>query len=111
MADGYAAADLVVGRAGMLTVAEVCAWGLPSILIPLPSAAADHQTRNARALAEGGASLLLFQRELTAESLGRTVRRVLTDPSLRGSMAARARERGRPHAAEEIVSNLLTLIS
>ena len=55
MADGYAVADLVVSRAGMITVAELCAWGLPSILVPLPTAAADHQTHNARVLAEAGA--------------------------------------------------------
>ena len=54
MADGYAVADLVVSRAGMITVAELCAWGLPSILVPLPTAAADHQTHNARVLAEAG---------------------------------------------------------
>ena len=56
MADGYAVADLVVSRAGMITVAELCAWGLPSVLVPLPTAAADHQTHNARVLAEAGAS-------------------------------------------------------
>ena len=64
MADGYAVADLVVSRAGMITVAELCAWGLPSILIPLPTAAADHQTHNARVLAEAGASVMLPQAEL-----------------------------------------------
>ena len=54
MADAYAVADLVVGRAGMMTCAELCAWGLPSLLIPLPTAAADHQTANARALEKLG---------------------------------------------------------
>src|SRR5205085_1643137 len=44
MADAYAVADLVLSRAGMITVAELCAWGLPGILVPLPTAAADHQT-------------------------------------------------------------------
>jgi len=65
MADGYSVADLVVSRAGMITVAELCAWGLPSVLVPLPTAAADHQTRNARVLAEAGAALLLPQAELS----------------------------------------------
>ncbi|MEO7984963.1 MAG: undecaprenyldiphospho-muramoylpentapeptide beta-N-acetylglucosaminyltransferase [Gemmatimonadales bacterium] len=111
MADGYAVADLVISRAGMLTVAELCAWGLPSILIPLPSAAADHQTHNARVLGDAGAALLMPQRELTPESLAGTVRRVLANTSFRTAMAQRARERGRPQAAQEIVSNLLTLIS
>ncbi len=111
MADGYAVADLVISRAGMLTVAELCAWGLPSILIPLPTAAADHQTHNARVLAEAGASQLLPQAGLTAATLAETVERVLADVPLRSSMAERARARGRPRAAEEIVTNLLTLIS
>ena len=71
MADGYAVADLVVSRAGMITVAELCAWGLPSILIPLPTAAADHQTHNARVLAEAGAALMLPQSELTPDAAGR----------------------------------------
>lgn len=110
MADGYAVADLVVSRAGMITVAELCAWGLPSILVPLPTAAADHQTHNARVLAEAGASFMLPQRDLTAERLARIVHRVLGDSRLRTDMAERARSRGRPKAAADIVSNLLTLV-
>jgi UDP-N-acetylglucosamine--N-acetylmuramyl-(pentapeptide) pyrophosphoryl-undecaprenol N-acetylglucosamine transferase len=111
MADGYAVADLVVSRAGMITVAELCAWGLPSILIPLPTAAADHQTHNARVLEASGASMLLPQAELSARALGDVVAALLNDPLSRKQMAARALARGRPHAAREIVSNLLTLIS
>jgi UDP-N-acetylglucosamine--N-acetylmuramyl-(pentapeptide) pyrophosphoryl-undecaprenol N-acetylglucosamine transferase len=110
MADGYAVADLVVSRAGMITVAELCAWGLPSVLIPLPTAAADHQTHNARVLAEAGASFLLPQHELTPTRLGEMVGRLLADSGVRQGMASRAKVRGRPHAAEEIVSNLLTLV-
>jgi UDP-N-acetylglucosamine--N-acetylmuramyl-(pentapeptide) pyrophosphoryl-undecaprenol N-acetylglucosamine transferase len=110
MADGYAVADLVVSRAGMITVAELCAWGLPSILIPLPTAADDHQTHNARVLAEAGASLLLAQSELTPTSLGETVSRLLSEDGTRGAMANQAQARGKPEAAAEIVSNLLTLV-
>ena len=61
MADGYAVADLVVSRAGMITVAELCAWGLASVLVPLPTAAADHQTHNGRVLAEAGAVVRCFR--------------------------------------------------
>ena len=111
MADGYAVANLVVSRAGMLTVAELCAWGLPSILIPLPTAAADHQTHNARVLAEAGAAMMLTQEELTPERLEDAIGRLLADEALRSDMADRARSRGRPDAASEIVSNLLTLVS
>ncbi|HET6837057.1 MAG TPA: UDP-N-acetylglucosamine--N-acetylmuramyl-(pentapeptide) pyrophosphoryl-undecaprenol N-acetylglucosamine transferase, partial [Gemmatimonadales bacterium] len=111
MADGYAVADLVVSRAGMITVAELCAWGIPSILIPLPTAAADHQTHNARVLAAADASRLLPQAELTPSNLGAAVAGLLDDSAARKHMSERALSRGRPRAAAEIVSNLLTLIA
>ena len=111
MADGYAVADLVVSRAGMITVAELCAWGLPSVLVPLPTAAADHQTHNGRVLAEAGAAAVLPQAQLTPARLGETVESLLDDRVARGVMAAKALARGRPHAAAEIVSRLLTLAS
>jgi UDP-N-acetylglucosamine--N-acetylmuramyl-(pentapeptide) pyrophosphoryl-undecaprenol N-acetylglucosamine transferase len=110
MSDGYAVADVVVSRAGMITVAELCAWGLPSVLVPLPTAAADHQTHNARVLAEAGAATLLRQTELTVASLAERVGRLLADGSFRRMMAGRALDRGRPHAAADIVSSLLTLV-
>ncbi len=110
MADAYAVADLVVSRAGMITVAELCAWGLPNVLVPLPTAAADHQSHNAKVLAEAGASLLLSQAELTPRRLGDVVNGLLADPSRREQMALRAAARGRPHSAREIVSKLLTLL-
>lgn len=111
MADGYAVADLVVSRAGMITVAELCAWGIPSILIPLPTAAADHQTHNARVLESAGASRLLPQSELTPKNLAAAVAGLLQDTEGRKQMSERALSRGRPRAARDIVSNLLTLIS
>jgi len=110
MADGYAVADLVVSRAGMITVAELCAWGLPSILVPLPTAAADHQTRNAVVLGEAGAALVLPQAGLTGERLALETRRLLSDGARRGGMAEAAHRRGRPHASREIASKLLTLL-
>jgi UDP-N-acetylglucosamine--N-acetylmuramyl-(pentapeptide) pyrophosphoryl-undecaprenol N-acetylglucosamine transferase len=111
MADAYAVADLVVSRAGMVTVAELCAWGLPSILIPLPTAAADHQSHNAQVLADSGASRQLRQSELTSKSLAEALGELLSDSSLRKRMAERALIRGRPDSSQEIVSKLLTLIS
>jgi UDP-N-acetylglucosamine--N-acetylmuramyl-(pentapeptide) pyrophosphoryl-undecaprenol N-acetylglucosamine transferase len=111
MADAYAIADLVVSRAGMITVAELCAWGLPNVLIPLPTAAADHQTHNARVLADAGASVLLPQSELTGARLGEVVGHLLRDSGRRKEMAALALMRGRPHSARDIVSNLLTLVA
>ena len=110
MADGYAVADIVVSRAGMITVAELCAWGLPSVLVPLPTAAADHQTHNARVLAEAGASALVPQAQLTPARLAETLAGLLGDRARRDGMAARALARGRPRAAADIVSKLLTLL-
>ena len=110
MTTPYRAADVVVARAGAMTVAELCAWGKPSILVPLPSAAADHQAHNARALAEAGAAIHLPERDLTAYSLANQVGRLLGDRTRLDSIAARARARGNPNAAREIVSKILTVV-
>jgi UDP-N-acetylglucosamine--N-acetylmuramyl-(pentapeptide) pyrophosphoryl-undecaprenol N-acetylglucosamine transferase len=109
MADGYAVADLVVSRAGMITIAELCAWGLPSILIPLPTAAADHQTGNAKAMELAGAAALLLQSELTGRRLGQEVSRLFEFGEARVEMAAQARSRGRPDAALDIARRLAAL--
>ena len=110
MARGYAAADAVVSRAGALTVAELCAWGLPSILIPLPSAAAHHQTKNAEAMEQAGAAWHIDQARLDAGTLSAAIHRLQTEAATRTVMSEAARARGRPDAAAEIVSNLLTLL-
>ena len=111
IAEAYAATDVALTRAGALTAAELCAWGIPSVLVPLPTAAADHQTANARALAATGAAVMLEQRELTTERLDAELRALLTDPDRRASVAAAALERGRPDAAHEIASRILRLIA
>ena len=111
IAPAYAVADLVVCRAGAMTIAELCAWGKPSVLIPLPSAAADHQTFNARALAEAGAAVLLLESEMTPESFATTVTSLVADPGRLASLAAAARGRGHPDAARAIMSRILTLLS
>ena len=110
MADGMAAADLVVGRAGAITIAELCAWGLPSILIPLPTAAADHQTHNAAALAEAGAARHIPQSQLNLELLGMAINTIMARDDLRASMRAAALARGKPGAAREIVSHLTGML-
>ncbi|HYK82925.1 MAG TPA: undecaprenyldiphospho-muramoylpentapeptide beta-N-acetylglucosaminyltransferase [Gemmatimonadales bacterium] len=106
----YRAADLVVARAGAMTVAELCAWGKASILIPLASAALDHQSANARALAAAGAAVALPEPDLSAHTLARHVTQLLADPAARATLASRARARGHPNAAREIVSHILTLL-
>ncbi|MEO6067939.1 MAG: UDP-N-acetylglucosamine--N-acetylmuramyl-(pentapeptide) pyrophosphoryl-undecaprenol N-acetylglucosamine transferase [Gemmatimonadales bacterium] len=110
MADALAVADIAVSRAGMMTGAELCAWGIPSILIPLPTAAADHQTGNAVALEVAGAAVHLPQSRLSTLALGRIIGELLGDEGRRRTMAARAKARGRPHAVDAIVSHLLTLL-
>jgi len=87
----YAAADLVVARAGAMTLAELAASGVPSVLVPYPWAAEDHQTRNARRYAAGGAAVVLPQDELTGERLAREIRARLADREALARMADAAR--------------------
>src|SRR3989441_9587735 len=105
----YAAAHLVVARAGAMTVSELCAWGKPSVLVPLPTAAADHQTFNARALANAGASVLLLEREFTPEAFPKTIVPLAHDDKQLDSRARRARGRGHPNAARTIIEKVLEL--
>jgi len=109
IADAYAAADAALTRAGALTLAELCAWGIPGLLVPLPSAAADHQTANARALAASGAARELPQRDLDVDCLDREVRALLSDPGRLDAMTRAALARGRPQAAETIARRVLAL--
>ncbi len=109
IADAYAVSDLVVGRAGMMTGAELCAWGLPSVMIPLPTAAEDHQRHNAEAFAAAGAAEMILQRDLTPEKFATVVGGLLRDPARLREMSAAARARGKPGAAAEIVAHLLRL--
>jgi UDP-N-acetylglucosamine--N-acetylmuramyl-(pentapeptide) pyrophosphoryl-undecaprenol N-acetylglucosamine transferase len=111
MADGYAVADLVVCRAGMMTLAEVTAWGLPSILIPLPTAAADHQTANADALAAAGAAFHLPQAGLTSVQLGREITGLLADRRRLVALGAAARLRGKPDALAKLTHQLQDLVA
>jgi UDP-N-acetylglucosamine--N-acetylmuramyl-(pentapeptide) pyrophosphoryl-undecaprenol N-acetylglucosamine transferase len=109
IASAYAAADLVVARSGAMTMAELSAWGLPSILVPLPTAAAGHQRSNARALAAAGAALLLEQQEMTGPALAKAISSLLGDPARMAGLGAAVLRRARPNAAAEIVSQALRL--
>jgi len=110
ISEAYAATDFAVTRAGAMTTAELMAWTIPPILVPLPTAAADHQTTNAKALAAAGAAVLLPQSELTSTSLDATVRRLLDDRDELERLRAGARSRARPNAADEIAKRILRLI-
>jgi UDP-N-acetylglucosamine--N-acetylmuramyl-(pentapeptide) pyrophosphoryl-undecaprenol N-acetylglucosamine transferase len=97
MARRYAEADLVICRAGAVTIAELSAGGVASILVPFPHAVDDHQTANARFLAEKGAAILVPQREMTAEKLAALIGSL--DRAKLLEMAKKARALGRPDAA------------
>jgi UDP-N-acetylglucosamine--N-acetylmuramyl-(pentapeptide) pyrophosphoryl-undecaprenol N-acetylglucosamine transferase len=111
MSEAYAAADLALARSGAMSTAELCAWGIPAVLVPLPTAAADHQTRNARALEQAGAAVVIPQRELTVERLNSTVTKLAGTPDKLARMSAAALHRARPRAAEEIARDVIELLS
>ncbi len=107
IAEAYAAADLAVTRAGAMTIAELCAWGVPSILVPLPTAAQDHQTFNAKAVSASGAAVHLPQDDLSAESLDATVRELLARRDQLDRMRAAALSRAEPESASRIAGAIL----
>jgi UDP-N-acetylglucosamine--N-acetylmuramyl-(pentapeptide) pyrophosphoryl-undecaprenol N-acetylglucosamine transferase len=107
MARAYSNAALVVARAGATTLAELCAIGRPSILIPFPFAADDHQAKNAKALEEQGASICIREPELEVDGLGELIGGLLDDPAKRQAMARAARDHGRPDAAAAIVDDMM----
>ncbi|MGQ0646266.1 MAG: UDP-N-acetylglucosamine--N-acetylmuramyl-(pentapeptide) pyrophosphoryl-undecaprenol N-acetylglucosamine transferase [Gemmatimonadaceae bacterium] len=109
IAEAYAAADVALTRAGAMTTAELCAWGIPMYLVPLPTAAADHQTANARALAESGAADWVAERDATPARLAAFVREVALDPVRRERLAAAALTRARPRAAQDIAHRLVRM--
>ena len=109
--DAYAATDIALTRAGAMTTAELCAWGIPSILVPLPTAAADHQTANAKALEAAGVAMRLDQKQTTGLQLGEVVTRLAHDAKAREEMARRALQRARPDAADAIATRILRLFT
>ena len=107
MAAAYSWADLVVCRAGASTLAELCAVGIGSVLVPFAAAVDDHQTRNAQYLVERGAAILLTQDDALAGHLQTTLRELAADPGRRLAMAQAARALARPDAAERIADIIL----
>lgn len=110
MAEAYAWADLVVCRAGALTLAEVCAVGVGSVLVPFPQAVDDHQTRNAEYLVERGAALLLKQGDDLAARLQQVLAELAADPARRLAMANAARSLAMPDAADRVADAVLETI-
>lgn len=100
MFEEFARADLVICRAGATTCAELAAAGKASIMIPLPTAADDHQRKNAEALEEGGAAKMLLQADLNGEKLAELIRTTIGDAEKLSAMEAAAKAMGRADAAE-----------
>ncbi len=109
MAAAYAWADLVVCRAGALTVAEVAAVGLPAIFVPFPFAVDDHQVGNARWLSDAGAARLIIQKDLTPALLAQHLGELLADADQRLAMAEAGRAKAQTDAAERIAAACLAL--
>jgi UDP-N-acetylglucosamine--N-acetylmuramyl-(pentapeptide) pyrophosphoryl-undecaprenol N-acetylglucosamine transferase len=107
MARRYAEADLVICRSGAVTVAELAAGGMASILVPFPHAVDDHQTANARFLAEQGAALLIPQRDLSPEKLAALIGSL--DRAKLLEMARKARSLGKPDAAQVVARRCVEL--
>ncbi|HUR20465.1 MAG TPA: undecaprenyldiphospho-muramoylpentapeptide beta-N-acetylglucosaminyltransferase [Vicinamibacterales bacterium] len=110
MSEALASADVAISRAGAMGTAELLAWGIPMILIPLPTAAADHQTHNARALANASAALMLDERKLTPDSLWQSLMTLVGDESTLTQMKRAALARAQPNAAQEIARRLAELL-
>ncbi|MCV6614907.1 MAG: undecaprenyldiphospho-muramoylpentapeptide beta-N-acetylglucosaminyltransferase [Cellvibrionaceae bacterium] len=102
MAAAYAWADFIVCRAGALTVSELTAAGVGALLIPYPHAIDDHQSKNGQWLVDGGAALMIQQRELDADKLCAVLGETLEAPEKLIAMAAASRELARPNACERI---------
>jgi UDP-N-acetylglucosamine--N-acetylmuramyl-(pentapeptide) pyrophosphoryl-undecaprenol N-acetylglucosamine transferase len=107
MARRYAEADLVICRAGAVTIAELSAGGMPSILVPFPHAVDDHQTANARFLADQGAAIVVQQRELSPEKLAALIGALDREKLL--EMAKKARALGKPEAASLVAQRCMEI--
>jgi UDP-N-acetylglucosamine--N-acetylmuramyl-(pentapeptide) pyrophosphoryl-undecaprenol N-acetylglucosamine transferase len=107
MAAAYCAADLVISRSGAMTVTELSALRVPSILVPFPHAVDDHQTRNARFLSDHGAALLLPQSELNAQTLATLLTRLIDDRHELQRMSDAAGKCFSAHAAQTLAEGLL----
>jgi UDP-N-acetylglucosamine--N-acetylmuramyl-(pentapeptide) pyrophosphoryl-undecaprenol N-acetylglucosamine transferase len=98
----FAASDLILARSGASTVAELAASGKPSLLVPFPQAADDHQRKNAEVLVEGGAAKMLLEQEMTGAALLAALSGLLKNREELSEMSIRARTFAHPRAAARI---------
>ncbi len=104
----YAVTDVAVARAGAISVSEICLTRLPSILVPLPTAAEDHQTSNARALSDRGAAVLVKDAD-AVEKLAHEILRLVGDPGERDRLRTAMKSMGMDNAAEAIAVEVIRL--
>lgn len=109
MAEAYGWADLVICRAGALTVSELAAVGIGAVLVPFPGAVDDHQAHNAQYLVRENAAVVIADRELTAERLAAELERLCAGRGKLLAMAERARQLATPRAADELAEVCLAL--
>lgn len=109
MPSALAAADLIICRAGAISLAEIAARGIPSILIPYPYAAEDHQTYNARAFVASGAAKMIVDQFLTDKELIQDIEELKNNKTALSAMSAAAKEMGRIHAGRDIAKLALEL--
>ena len=109
MAAVYEWADLVICRAGAMTISELAAAGVASVLVPFPHAVDDHQTANAHYLSDSGAALLCHQSEMTAESLAKELELLLSDRNKIAEMSNKARALAKPDATEQVADYCMQL--
>lgn len=105
----YAAGDLVISRAGAVTIAELTARGLPAVLVPYPYATGRHQDSNALALAEKEAAFVINDKDLSGERLAETIDCIVSDPEKMANMSANSRAMGVPDASSQIAMRLVEL--
>ena len=108
---GYAAADLIVYRAGATGLAEITAKGIPAILIPYPHAAGDHQLYNARTMQEHGAAEIIKENDLTVEILYKKIFKILYDEQQLNKMAENSKKLGQPDARAIIINEINKLVN
>jgi UDP-N-acetylglucosamine--N-acetylmuramyl-(pentapeptide) pyrophosphoryl-undecaprenol N-acetylglucosamine transferase len=105
----YAAADLVVSRAGAIAISEICAVGKPCILVPSPNVAEDHQTKNALALADKNAALVVSDK-ISRKELGKTIQILAGDESLQATLKNNILKLAHKDAAENIAAEILKIL-
>jgi UDP-N-acetylglucosamine--N-acetylmuramyl-(pentapeptide) pyrophosphoryl-undecaprenol N-acetylglucosamine transferase len=109
MKDAYAASDMIVSRAGAMAISELCIVGKATILLPLPTAAEDHQTKNAQALVEKDAAIMVKDAD-AKQILVKEVIALANNEELKNKLSQNIKQLGKPNATKEIVDILLNLL-